>query len=272
MLFASEFGRNALVVSLLASVLCGIVGTFVVLKRLVSITGGISHAALGGLGAAYCAGIDPRWGGLAVAIGASLALGAAGRERWKTLDAGIGVLWAVGMAVGILLISLTPGYAPNLMGFLFGNVLLVSRADVWLAAGVTAGTLIVLALFAKEFLAVGFDEEYAQIQGLRVRLFSTLLLVLAGLTVIVLIQVVGIILVIALLTIPPLASLALFRGIRTVLAASVGFGALMTTAGLFLSFQWNLPAGPMMVLAGAAGLGLVWLVRRARAGRQSALQ
>ncbi len=264
-----EFFRNALLAGALASVLCGVVGTFVVLKRLVSISGGVAHAAFGGLGAAYWAGLDPRLGAVAVAAASAIGLGFADGRRARGQDAAIGVLWAVGMAVGLVFLHLTPGYAPNLLGFLFGNILMVAPADLWIAAGADLAVLLLLALFGKEMVAVAFDEECARLQGVPVRLFSILLLLLVALSVVVLLQLVGIVLVIALLTIPPLVAQRLVRSLAATVAVSIAIGLALTVGGLLVSYRLDLPSGPTMVLLGAALLGLAQL-RRPRAVRPAA--
>jgi zinc transport system permease protein len=261
-----EFFRNALLAGALASVLCGVVGTFVVLKRLVSISGGVAHAAFGGLGAAYWAGLDPRLGAVVVAAASAVGLGFLDGRRARGQDAAIGVLWAVGMAVGLVFLHLTPGYAPNLLGFLFGNILMVSSADLWLALGADVVVLGLLALFGKELVAVAFDEECARLQGVPVRLYSILLLVLVALSVVVLLQLVGIVLVIALLTIPPLVAQRLARSLAATVATSIAIGLVLTTGGLLISYRLDLPSGPTMVLLGAALLGVAQL-RRPRAVR-----
>lgn len=261
-LWSLPFFRHALYAALLASVLCGVVGTFVVLKRLVSISGGISHAAFGGLGIAFHYGLEPRLGAVTVALLSALGLGALDRGRFASLDAAIGVLWAVGMAVGVVFLHLTPGYAPDLMGYLFGNILLVSQADLTLAAALDLIVLLLFAAFFKELVAVGFDEELARLQGVRVRTFSILLLALVALAVVVLMQIVGIVLVIALLTIPPLVALTLWRGLGAVIAGAIVTGVITSLLGLVLSVRFNLPTGPLIVLVGAAILGLTRLARR----------
>lgn len=261
-----EFFRNALLAGALASVLCGVVGTFVVLKRLVSISGGVAHAAFGGLGAAYWAGLDPRLGAVAVAAASAVGLGFLDGRRARGQDAAIGVLWAVGMAAGLVFLHLTPGYAPNLLGFLFGNILMVSVADLWLAVGADVVVLVLLALYGKELVAVAFDEECARLQGVPVRVHSILLLVLVALSVVVLLQLVGIVLVIALLTIPPLIAQRVARSLAATIATSIAVGLVLTVGGLLISYRLDLPSGPTMVLLGAAGLGLAQL-RRPRAVR-----
>ena len=266
-----EFFRNALMAGMLASVLCGVVGTFVVLKRMVSISGGVAHAAFGGLGAAYWAGLDPRLGAVAVAAASAVGLGILDGRRARGQDAAIGVLWAVGMAVGLVFLHLTPGYAPNLLGFLFGNILMVSTADLWIAAGADAAVLLLFALYGKEMVAVAFDEECARLQGVPVRLFSILLLLLVALSVVVLLQLVGIVLVIALLTIPPLVAQRLARSLAATVAASIAVGLMLTVGGLLISYRLDLPSGPTMVLLGALALGLVQF-RRPGAVRPAAAE
>jgi len=262
-LWGYDFLRNALLASLAASVLCGVVGTLMVVKRLVFLGAGLSHAAFGGLGFCYWLGVEPRIGAGLVAAGAALLLGR-GSGRSRPHDATVGILWAVGMAVGIVFVYRTPGYAPNLMTYLFGNVLAVSARDVaaiWILAALVVAAL---ATFYQETVAVAFDEEFAAVQGVRSGAVTTAILLLTALSVVFLIQLVGIILVIALLTIPPVAALALFRGFRAVVVASTLFGMLMTVGGLALSYALDLPSGPAMVLLGAAGLLLLAAWRRLR--------
>jgi len=256
-LLAFDFVRHALYAGLLASVLCGVVGTFVVVKRLVFISGGISHAAFGGLGICYFFGVDYRWGASAVAVGSALALAGAGRDRGRSHDTTIGILWAVGMAVGIVFLYLTPGYAPNLQTYLFGNILTVTAQDVRLTFGLVVVLLALLALFWKELVAVAFDEAFAAVQGVPVRLVLAGLMVAIALAVVFLIQLVGTLLVIALLTIPPALALRLANGFFAVMATATVAGALMTLGGLAVSYSFDLPSGPAVVLLGAALLLLV---------------
>jgi len=261
-LLALDFFRDALVAALLASVLCGVVGTLVVLKRLVSIAGGVAHAAFGGLGVAYWAGADPRLGALAVAALSAVGLGFLDRERVRRLDAAIGVLWAVGMAVGLVFLHWTPGYAPDLLAYLFGNILLLTPSDLALAAAAVAAVLVLLAWRGRELVAVAFDEEAARLQGLPTRAYGILLLMLAAVSVVVLLQLVGIVLAVALLTLPPLIALRLARSIAGVVVAATAVCLALTVGGLLLSFALDLPSGPVMVLSGAVALGAAQLVPR----------
>ncbi len=266
-LLSHEFIRNAVLAGVAAAVLCGVIGTFVVVKRLVFVSGGISHAAFGGLGVCYYLGLDPMLGAAATAVLSALALGTFGRERGRSQDAVIGILWAVGMAIGVIFIYKTPGYAPNLMTYLFGNILTVSRGQMLLTWALVGVVLVLLLLFFKEFVAVAFDESFAAVQGVPVRSAVTGLMVLAALAVVFLIQLVGIILVIALLTIPPVVSMMLVRSFAAVLALSSALGAVMTLGGLALSYGLDVPSGPAIVLLGFAFLVAVAWMRRLRTGR-----
>lgn len=261
-----EFMRNAVLAGLLAAVLCGMVGTFVVVKRLAFLSDGISHAAFGGMGVCYFLGVDPLLGAMAVAVLCALGLGSMDTETIRSYDAMIGVLWAVGLAVGIVFVYKTPGYAPNLMTYLFGNILLVSRHEIGVLLGLAVSVLLILGLFWKGIVAVSFDETFARVQGAPVRLLMTMLLTMIALSVVILIQVVGIILVVALLTIPPVIGMMLLKDLRAVLAVSTAIGVAITLGGLGLSFAYDLPSGPAIILLGAALLFAVYAGRKLRGG------
>lgn len=265
-LFDYQFARNALAAALLASVLAGTVGTFVVVKRLVFIAGGISHAAFAGLGFCYWLGVNPLLGAVVVAVLAALLLGGLGESRARSRDATIGLLWAGGMATGIVFIHMTPGYAPNLLVYLFGDILTVSRRDVLLLAALTVIVLVILVMYYRPLVAVAFDETFAAVQGVPVRRMTTLLLVLVALSVIMLIQVVGIVLLMALFTIPPLIGLMMVQRFALVLVIAVGAGLVTSTGGLAGSYWLDLPSGPAIVLFGTVLVvmtrALLWLRQR----------
>ena len=262
-LLSYDFLRHAVLAGLLASVLCGVVGTFVVVKRLVFLAGGVAHAAFGGLGVCYFLGIDPRIGAVAVAVVSALALAGPGRERGRSHDAVIGILWAVGMALGVVFLYKSPGYAPNLMAYLFGDILTVGAADVALTFGLVVVVVALFLLFFKESVALAFDEEFAAVQGVPVRWAMIVLMLLAALSVVFLIQLVGILLVIALLTIPPVIGLRLAHSFPAVVGLSIAIGVVMTQVGLALSYLYDLPSGPAIVLVGALLLLVVAVVQRA---------
>ncbi len=263
-LLSYEFIRYALYSGFLASLLCGLLGTFLVVRRLVFISGGISHSAFGGLGLFYYLGLSPLLGGIVSALLSAGILSAIPESRRYSTDAFIGVLWAAGMAVGIIFVSLTPGYAPNLLGYLFGNILTVRGWDLFLLAILTILNLLFLLLFYKELVAMALDEEFARIQGVPVKGLQTALLLFTALAVVLLIQVVGIILVIALFTIPPLIALRLTHDFRLVLIVSVLCSLVMTSGGLVASFYLNLPSGPCIIILGTILLLAVILLDRLR--------
>jgi zinc transport system permease protein len=268
--FDYEFMRNALLAGVLAAVLCGVIGPFVVVKRLAYISDGISHAAFGGMGICFFLGIDPILGAVAVALTVALVLGLTDGSILRIHDALIGVMWAAGMAVGIVFVYKTPGYAPNLTSYLFGNILMVSRRDITSILVLSLAVFLLLALFWKGLVAVSFDEVFARVQGAPTRFLLTLLLTLIALSVVTLIQVVGTLLVVALLIIPPMVGLALSRGFRGVLAISVATGVGMTLCGLAASYLYDLPSGPAIILLGTAFLAVVYGVRKLRRRRSRA--
>lgn len=247
------FLQAAMIAGLLASVGCGITGSFVVVKRIVFLAGGIAHTVLAGLGAALYFGFHPLLGALVTALLAAILIGWV-RLSWKTQeDTLIGAMWAVGMAVGILFISKTPGYSNDLMSYLFGNILLVSTRDLWFMAALDLALLLIVSLFYRQFLAVVFDEEFARLRGVPVAFFYLLLLCLVALTVVLLIQVVGLILVIALLTLPAAIAGHYVQNLGRMMLIATLLGSLFTSLGLAVSYQPDLPPGPMIILiAGGA--------------------
>ncbi len=249
------FMQNALIIGLLASVACGVMGSYVVVRRIVFISGGISHAVLGGMGMAYYYGYNPIQGAVVSALVAALVIGFISLRYHQHEDTLIGALWAIGMAVGILFIYKTPGYNVDLMSYLFGNILMVERQSVGMLAYLDAVIILFVFVFYKRFLAVCFDEEYSKLQGIGVVGTYLLLLCLIALTVVILIQVVGIILVIALLTLPAATSRYYVRSLSQMMILASLVGAVFTTSGLIVSYEANLPAGAtIIVIAGAAYL------------------
>ncbi len=251
-LLTQGFLQNALMAALLASLGCGIVGSFVVVKRIGYLAGGIAHSVLGGLGIAYYLGADPRAGAMLAAVAAALIIGGVSLHWKQHEDIIIGALWAVGMAVGIVFISQTPGYTVDLMSYLFGNILMVSRTDLYVMAGLDAAVAALVALFYKQILAICFDEEFARIRGLSVGAIYLLLLCMVAVTVVSLIQVVGLILVIALLTLPAAIASQFVGSVAATMAVACILGAVFGFIGLGVSYASNLPSGATIILV--AGL------------------
>lgn len=271
-----SFMRYALAVGVLASIACGVIGTYVVVRRITYIAGGISHCVLGGMGAANYLrkvhgweALEPLHGALAAALAAAAIIGLVSLRAKEREDTVIGALWAVGMAAGILFISRTPGYNEDLMSYLFGNILMVSSGDLWLIAVLDAVVVAAGVLFYNQFLGVCFDEEFARVRGLNVSFYYLLLLGLTALTVVLLVTVVGIVMVIALLTLPVAVAGHFSRALWKVMLLSIGFSALFTTCGLALSYGPDLPAGAtIIVLAGAVYLVVVVAARLPRPSRK----
>jgi zinc transport system permease protein len=243
-----DFMRNALLAALLASISCGIIGVYVVVKRIVFISGGIAHAAFGGIGLGYYLGVEPLMGVVPFSIVAALSMGLVGRRTKIPEDTAIGILWAMGMALGVVFIGLTPGYAPDLFGYLFGSILAVPTADLLLMLCLNAAIILIVLAYYREFQAISFDEEYATALGLPTERLYLVLLCLIALTVVLLIRVVGVILVIALLTIPAALSKRFTRRLSRMMLLSSALCALFTTGGLLLSYAFDLPSGATIVL------------------------
>lgn len=265
-ILAYEFFQNAIIAGILASIACGVIGTYVVVKRMVSISGGISHAAFGGVGLGYLLGIDPIYGAFAFTTAISLFMGVLKQMARESIDTLIAAMWAAGMAAGIIFISLSPGYAPDLFSFLFGNILLVPTGDLILMAVTVAFILAIVGVFFRQLLAVTFDEEYAQIMNLPVTGLSLLLMVLIGVTVVMLIRIVGIILVIALLALPAAISRNFCNNIFRMMVQSIGLGMVFTMGGLWLSYALDIPSGATIIMCAVAGYVAVLGVGRLKGG------
>lgn len=261
------FFRRALAAGLLASVACGVVGTYVVVKEVASISAGVAHAAFGGIGLGYLLGFPPMLGATGFGVASGLGIGLGYRRLEQGLETLVMIVWSVGMALGIVFVAAVPGYAPDLTTYLFGNILFVSPLYLWFTALLDLVLLLVVTFLYRELQGVAFDEEFAEIVGVRVGAMILLLLGLTALTVVVLIRVVGVLLVIALLTIPAATARHWSRGLRGMMVFATAAGAGAITAGLFLAywlsaaFGIEVPTGPLIVLISAFGFGLSLLLR-----------
>lgn len=247
-LFHYEFIRNALLAGVLAAIACGVVGSYVVVKKLVFISDGIAHAAFGGIGLGYLIGFSPITMAGVFSIATALCIGLIGRKTKIPNDTIIGILLAMGMSLGVILISLAPGYAPDLFGYLFGNILTVSIASIISIAILDGIIIMVVMVFFKEFLAMSFDEEYSQLIGIPVKLLNLLLLCLIALTIVIVIRIIGIILVIALLTIPATLARRFTYSLKKMMLLASLFGILLIFFGLWISYELDLASGSTIVL------------------------
>ena len=255
-----EFMRNALLAGVLVSIACGIIGTYVVVNRIVFISGGIAHTAYGGIGLGYFLGINPVMGAIVFSLAAALGMGVVSRRAHQRADTVIGVVWAIGMALGIVFIDLTPGYAADLMSYLFGSILTVPSSDIVLMLILNVVIISVVSLLYKEFLALSFDEEFTTVVGVPVERFYLVLLCLIALTVVMLMRVVGLVLVLALLTIPAAISGQFTFSLRKMMLLSIVLGIVFTVLGLWLSYVFDLTSGATIILisGGAFLLATLW--------------
>lgn len=255
------FLQNALWAGLLASIGCGIIGTYVVVKRISYLASGIAHAALGGMGVAWYFSATPITGALVSAIIAALIIGWVRLNLRQQEDILISALWALGMAIGLLFIAQTEGAGIDLMSYLFGSILLVGTQDLWLMAALDGVIILMTLAFQRQFLAVCFDEEFARVRGVSVSLFYMLLLCLVALTVVLMIRVVGLILVIALLTIPAAIASQFAGTLRSIMLGAGLLGVVFNAAGLALSYAPGWPVGATIVLLAAVCYLLVVFAR-----------
>ncbi len=243
-----EFIRNAIVSGILVSIACGVIGTLVVLNRMVFISGGIAHAAYGGIGLAVLLGISPLLGAGVFSIVIALVIGILTLGNTRRIDAIIGALWALGMALGIISLDFSKTYSADLMSFLFGSILSVPSSDIVWSLILVALILCFYLLNRNDLIAMSFDREFASLRSVRVNFLHLSLLVITALTVVMTIRLVGLILVIALITIPPYISEDCVGSIGKMITLSSALGSLFTIAGLWLSYQFDITAGAAIIL------------------------
>ena len=251
-----EFMRNALAAGLLASVICGIMGTLVVVNRIVFLSGGIAHAAYGGIGLAFYFNWPYLPGTIGFSLFAAMVMAAISHAAKHRADTIIGVVWALGMAFGIILIDLTPGYNVDLMSYLFGSILTVPRSDLMVMVVIGVVMTVLVFYFYQDLLAMSYDEEFAQIRGVPVKKLYFGLIGMLAVAIVLVIQVVGLILVIALLTIPPFIVEKYAKSLAQMMVASSILGAVFTVTGLWFSYRFNLTSGASIIMVS----GIVFLI------------
>ena len=256
-----NFLQNAIMAAVLASIACGVIGVYIMEKKLVMMSGGIAHTAFGGIGLGYFLKVEPIFTALGVSVIAALAVAALKRKARTDSDLLIGMFWSLGMALGVVFIAMTPGYPPDIASVLFGNILAVSRSDLRLILGLDILVLATVTAFYQMFKAYIFDEEFASVAGVPVRALEYLMYILVAVTVVVMIRVVGIILVIALLTAPPAIAKQFTYDMKKIMALSVLLGIGFCFAGLWVSYTVRLASGASIVLVAVGAYALVSLVR-----------
>jgi zinc transport system permease protein len=248
-----EFMRNALIAGFLASIICGVMGTLVVVNRIVFLSGGIAHASYGGIGLAFFFGIPYLVGTLGFTLAAAMLMAWVTIQSKYRTDTIIGVIWALGMAFGIVLVDLTPGYHVDLMSYLFGSILTVPSGELQLMLVMAIIIPVLVAIYYKDLLALSYDEEFARIRGVPVRRLYFMFIGILAVAIVLIIQVVGLILVIALLTIPPFMMEKYARSMAQMMIGSSLLGVVFTLSGLWLSYGFDLTSGAAIILVAGGG-------------------
>ncbi len=265
-----DFLVDALLAAVLSGVACGIVGTYVVTRRLVFLGGGITHASFGGIGVAYHFGLNPIGGAMIFAILSALGIEWAGAKGRIREDSAIGIVWSLGMAIGTLFIFATPGYAPNLMSFLFGDVLTVGHSNI-VALEVLVGVLcVVMLLWYRPVMWASFDKDYARSQGVRANLILTAMTVLTAITIVLSIRIVGIVLLISLLTVPAVIASALTKSYPRILLLASLFAVVGNVVGLWVAYEVDFPVGATTIILLGITLFIVKLLTLPSHRRKSA--
>lgn len=257
-----SFMQQALLAALLSSVICGIMGTIIVEKQMISLSSGIAHASFGGIGAGYFLGIEPIIGGFIFAIITSLSVANIKKRTGANIETIVSMFWSVGMALGILFIFLTPGYPPDMTSYLFGDILAVNKTYLSIMFVMTMVVLTVVVAYFNYWKIYLFDEGYAQIMGINTKAFEIVLYILVALSVVILIKVVGIILSIALLSIPPSIARMFTEKLSSMMLISQGLGVFFTLTGMTVSYYLNIPSGASIILVGTVCYFLVLLSKR----------
>lgn len=242
-----QFFMKAFLAAVFAGISCGITGGYVVAKRIVFISGGITHASFGGIGLAFLLGFNPLIGAILFAVFSALGIQFFTKKAEIREDSSIAIWWSLGMALGIIFVFLTPGYTPNLMSYLFGNILTVTNAELWLMFFLTVVVLLVFVLFYRPILYIAFDEEFARTAGLPVTLVNYLIIILIALTVVLNIRVVGIILILSLLTIPQATANLFTSDFKKLLIFSTLFAFAGSFSGLVFSWMLDIPSGAAII-------------------------
>lgn len=259
-----EFMQNALISGLLISVACGVIGSLVVINKMGFIAGGIAHGAYGGIGIAFFLGISPLFGASVFSLILAFIIAFISLKEGAKVDAIIGAIWAFGMAVGIIFVDLSSGYNVDLMSYLFGSILAVSGADIAFMSVLDLIFVLVVGLFYRQFVAISFDAGFAKIKGVNVAFFYYLMVAMMALCVVATIQVVGLILVIALLSIPPLIASGFTKRLGVMMVLSAVISAFFCILGLFLSVSFNLTSGASIILVASVCFFAFYLFRNFR--------
>lgn len=242
------FFRNALWGSLLASIACGIIGTYIVIRRLVFISGGITHASLGGLGIGFYFGFNPILSAMLFSVMSAFGIEWLSTKQGVREDSAIASFWSLGMAIGIIFIFLKPGYAPNLTDYLFGNILTIANSDILYLGILSLFLIALLWLFHRQILYIAFDADFAKTRGIAVRTFEYLMMFCIAVSIVLSIRLVGVVLLMSLLTIPQMTANIFTSNFRKMIFLSIWISFLCCVSGLILSYYLNVPSGAFIIL------------------------
>ena len=256
-----DFIQNALISGILISIAAGIIGSLEVVNKITFLTGGIAHSSYGGIGLAIYAGIPVLFGATIFAVITAILIAIITLRNRNRIDAIIGMMWASGMAIGIIFVDLTPGYNVDLMSYLFGSIIAVSSEDIQYMFVMDIFIIVVIVYFYKEILAVSYDSEFATLRGINVKFFYTLILILAALCIVAAIKAVGLILVIALLTIPTYLAESFASRLSTMMVISSILATIFTILGLVFSYMYDISSGASIIMVAVVVLGVVKLLK-----------
>ncbi len=256
-IFEYQFLRNALLAAFLVSIVAGIIGTYITSRRLVFLSGGITHASFGGIGIAYYLGFNPVLGAIVFSVLSAFGIEALSHRKSMREDSAIGILWAFGMAVGIIFIFLTPGYAPNLLSFLFGSILTVTNSDLLSLLALDISVIVFFALFYRTILYIAFDQEFARTQKIPVTILNYVLITFIAIAIVLSIRVVGIILLISLFTIPPATANIFSNHFGRIIFWSILLSFFGCFFGLLISYGINIPSGAAIVVVLVIMFGVI---------------
>lgn len=257
-----DFIQNALIAGILISIAAGIIGSLVVVNKITFLTGGIAHSSYGGIGLAIYLGIPVLFGATIFAVLTAIIIAIITIKNRNRIDSIIGMMWASGMAIGIVFVDLTPGYNVDLMSYLFGSIIAVSKDDILYMSFLDIFIISIIVFFYKEILAVSYDSEFASLRGINVKFFYTLILVLAGLCVVAAIKAVGLILVIALLTIPTYLAESFASRLSSMMIISSILATIFTILGLVVSYMYDISSGASIIIVAVVILAIVKIFKR----------
>ncbi len=261
-IFKYQFLQNAVFASVLASIVCGIVGVITVEKKLVMMSGGIAHTAYGGIGLGYLLGFEPILGAIGFSIAAALGIGYTRKKGGAKSDVIIALFWSFGMAMGIMLIGLMPGYPPDMNSYLFGDILSVTRANLYIMTALSLVVLLIVVVFFNYWKAFLFDSEFAKIRGFKTTALDYVLLILISLTVVILIRTVGIILIIALLTAPAATASLFSKSLRGRMIIATFTGIFFCFSGLVMSYYLNISSGAAIIVVSVFCYTVCFLIKK----------